>query len=96
MFIKNFRFVFIFIIKERRKIEQNIYFDKIVLQSTIFLAIKINPFCFADDLSDTRLQLTEVNRRYHELEIEIRRLENEREELTAAYRESEAVSFFYI
>ena len=47
---------------------------------------------FADDLSDTRMQLTEVNRRYHELEIELRRLENEREELTAAYKEAEAVS----
>lgn len=43
-----------------------------------------------DDLSDTKLQLTEVNRRYHELEIEIRRLENEREEITTAYREAEA------
>lgn len=49
-------------------------------------------FLFADDLSDTRLQLTEVNRRYHELEIELRRLENEREELTSAYKEAEAVS----
>lgn len=49
-------------------------------------------FLSADDLSDTRLQLTEVNRRYHELEIELRRLENEREELTSAYKEAEAVS----
>jgi hypothetical protein len=28
----------------------------------------------------------------HELELELRRLENEREELTAAYKEAEAVS----
>jgi archaellum component FlaC len=57
--------------------------------------LKITHYCyliFADDLSDTRMQLTEVNRRYHELEIELRRLENEREELTAAYKEAEAVS----
>lgn len=32
----------------------------------------------------------------HELELELRRLENEREELTAAYKEAEAVcSIFY-
>lgn len=35
-----------------------------------------------------------MNRRLHELELELRRLENEREELTAAYREAEAVSIF--
>lgn len=33
-----------------------------------------------------------MNRRLHELEIECRRLENEREELTAAYKEAEAVT----
>lgn len=45
-----------------------------------------------DDLHDARANLTELNRRLHELEIELRRLENEREELTAAYKEAEAVS----
>ncbi len=48
----------------------------------------------SDDLHDTKNTLCEVNRRYHELELECRRLENEREELTAAYREAEAVSSF--
>lgn len=33
-----------------------------------------------------------MTRRLHEYELEIRRLENEREELTAAYKEAEAVS----
>ncbi|GBP97181.1 Paramyosin, short form, partial [Eumeta japonica] len=42
------------------------------------------------DLHDARANLTELNRRLHELEIELRRLENEREELTAAYKEAEA------
>lgn len=46
----------------------------------------------ADDLHDARNSLTELTRRLHELEIELRRLENEREELTAAYKEAEAVS----
>lgn len=32
-----------------------------------------------------------MTRRLHEYELEIRRLENEREELTAAYKEAEAV-----
>lgn len=45
-----------------------------------------------DELLDTRNSLTELTRRYHELEIELRRLENERDELTAAYKEAEAVS----
>lgn len=43
-----------------------------------------------NDLHDARANLTELNRRLHELEIELRRLENEREELTAAYKEAEA------
>lgn len=43
-----------------------------------------------DDLHDARANLTELTRRLHELEIELRRLENEREELTAAYKEAEA------
>lgn len=47
-----------------------------------------------DDLSDARNHITELTRRLHELEIEIRRLENEREELTAAYKEAEAVSLY--
>ncbi|KAG5344185.1 MYSP protein, partial [Acromyrmex heyeri] len=37
-------------------------------------------------------QLADMNRRLHELELELRRLENEREELAAAYKEAEAVS----
>ncbi|XP_032526459.1 paramyosin, long form isoform X1 [Danaus plexippus] len=43
-----------------------------------------------DDLHDARANVTELTRRLHELEIELRRLENEREELTAAYKEAEA------
>lgn len=49
---------------------------------------------FIDDLHDARNQMSEMNRRLHELELELRRLENEREELTAAYKEAEAVSIF--
>ncbi|XP_017769103.1 PREDICTED: paramyosin, long form-like [Nicrophorus vespilloides] len=44
----------------------------------------------ADDLHDARNTITEYTRRMHEMEIELRRLENEREELTAAYKEAEA------
>ncbi|XP_073974971.1 paramyosin [Rhodnius prolixus] len=44
----------------------------------------------ADDLHDAKNILAEMNRRLHELEIELRRLENEREELSAAYKEAEA------
>lgn len=44
----------------------------------------------ADDLSDAKNTITELTRRLHEAELEIRRLENEREELTAAYKEAEA------
>lgn len=44
----------------------------------------------ADDLMDARNQITELTRRMHEMELELRRLENEREELTAAYKEAEA------
>lgn len=43
-------------------------------------------------MHDARANITELTRRLHELEIELRRLENEREELTAAYKEAEAVS----
>lgn len=45
-----------------------------------------------DDLHDARNTIAELTRRLHELEIELRRLENEREELSAAYKEAEAVS----
>lgn len=44
-----------------------------------------------DENGELKSQLSELNRRFHELEIEYRRLENEREELAAAYKESEAV-----
>ena len=47
-------------------------------------------------MHDARNQLADLNRRFHELEIELRRLENEREELTAAYKEAEAVSIHNI
>lgn len=47
-------------------------------------------------MHDARNQMTEMNRRLHELELELRRLENEREELTAAYKEAEAVSTFIL
>ena len=40
--------------------------------------------------------MAEMNRRLHEMELEIRRLENERDELAAAYREAEAVSRKYV
>lgn len=49
-------------------------------------------FPIPDDLGDARNTITELTRRYHELELEVRRLENERDELTAAYKEAEAVS----
>jgi hypothetical protein len=45
-----------------------------------------------DDLHESKATCSEITRRYHELELECRRLENEREELTAAYKEAEAVS----
>lgn len=54
--------------------------------------LKIAFFFFADDLVDARNTITEYTRRIHEMDLEIRRLENEREELTAAYKEAEAVS----
>lgn len=47
--------------------------------------------CSLDENNDLKTQLSELNRRFHELEIEYRRLENEREELASAYKESEAV-----
>lgn len=42
-------------------------------------------------MRDARTGLTEMTRRLHDYELELRRLENEREELTAAYKEAEAV-----
>ncbi|XP_067120526.1 paramyosin-like isoform X3 [Centruroides vittatus] len=44
-----------------------------------------------DDLNDTRMKLSDAERRMHEMEVEIKRLENEREELSSAYREAEAL-----
>ncbi|XP_030373349.1 paramyosin, long form isoform X1 [Scaptodrosophila lebanonensis] len=43
-----------------------------------------------DDLHDAKGAINDLNRRLHELELELRRLENERDELTAAYKEAEA------
>lgn len=43
-------------------------------------------------MGDAKSTISELTRRYHELEIELRRLENERDELTAAYKEAEAVN----
>lgn len=45
-----------------------------------------------DDLHDAKNTIAEYNRRLHELELELRRLENERDELSAAYKEAEAVN----
>jgi chromosome segregation ATPase len=54
-----------------------------------------NQFCNnnfnLDDLHDAKNTISEYNRRLHELELELRRLENERDELSAAYKEAEAV-----
>lgn len=44
----------------------------------------------ADDLHDAKITISEFTRRMHEMELELRRLENERDELTAAYKEAEA------
>ncbi|CAH1986066.1 unnamed protein product [Acanthoscelides obtectus] len=43
-----------------------------------------------DDLGDAKATISELTRRLHEAELEIRRLENERDELTAAYKEAES------
>lgn len=48
-------------------------------------------YYLVDDLRDSRNQASELSRRLHEFELELRRLENERDELTAAYKEAEAV-----
>lgn len=52
--------------------------------------------CEIDDLHESKNHISELTRRYHELELELRRLENEREELTAAYKEAEAVRHLII
>ncbi|XP_054714949.1 paramyosin-like [Uloborus diversus] len=44
-----------------------------------------------DDLNDCKSQLSDAVRRIHEMDLEIKRLETEREELTAAYREAESL-----
>lgn len=49
-----------------------------------------------DELRESKNTISELTRRLHEYELEIRRLENEREELTAAYKEAEAVRNFYM
>lgn len=51
-----------------------------------------NSLHFADDLHEAKGAINDLTRRMHELELELRRLENERDELTAAYKEAEAVS----
>ncbi|XP_055702865.1 paramyosin, long form [Phlebotomus papatasi] len=43
-----------------------------------------------DELHDARATIADYTRRLHEFELELRRLENERDELTAAYKEAEA------
>lgn len=67
----------------------NRFVRKIRTKKTILKIISLH---ISDDLHDARTTITEQNRRLHELEIELRRLENEREELSAAYKEAEAVS----
>ncbi|GFT84045.1 paramyosin [Trichonephila clavipes] len=45
----------------------------------------------ADELGDAKAQLSDATRRIHEMDLEIKRLETEREELSAAYREAESL-----
>lgn len=42
-----------------------------------------------DDLADAKNQISDCHRRIHEYEIEVKRLETENHELSAAYKESE-------
>ncbi len=42
-------------------------------------------------MGEAKASLNDAHRRIHEMEIEIKRLENEREELAAAYKEAEAL-----
>lgn len=44
-----------------------------------------------DELNDAKAHLSDATRRIHDMEIEIKRLENEREELSIAYREAETL-----
>ncbi|KAH9362511.1 hypothetical protein HPB48_015575 [Haemaphysalis longicornis] len=44
-----------------------------------------------DDLAEAKNQLADAIRRLHEYEMEIKRLENERDELAAAYKEAETL-----
>ncbi|GBM06931.1 Paramyosin [Araneus ventricosus] len=44
-----------------------------------------------DELNDARAHLADASRRIHDMDIEIKRLENEREELSIAYREAETL-----
>ncbi|KAG8189720.1 hypothetical protein JTE90_019668 [Oedothorax gibbosus] len=44
-----------------------------------------------DDLNDAKAHLSDASRRIHDMDLEIKRLENEREELSAAYREAETL-----
>lgn len=46
---------------------------------------------FVDELNDVKGQLSDATRRIHEMDLEIKRLETEREELSAAYREAESL-----
>ncbi|XP_035228126.1 paramyosin-like isoform X1 [Stegodyphus dumicola] len=44
-----------------------------------------------DELNDAKAHLSDASRRIHDMDIEIKRLENEREELSIAYREAETL-----
>ncbi|XP_076358189.1 paramyosin-like [Tachypleus tridentatus] len=44
-----------------------------------------------DELSDAKAHLNDANRRIHEMDLEIKRLESEREELSVAYKEAETL-----
>lgn len=47
----------------------------------------LTTFPLLDENAELKSQYSEFNRRFHELEIKYRRLENEREELASAYKE---------
>ncbi|KAF8793409.1 Paramyosin like protein [Argiope bruennichi] len=44
-----------------------------------------------DELNDAKAHLADASRRIHDMDLEIKRLENEREELSIAYREAETL-----
>ncbi|GIX77020.1 paramyosin, long form [Caerostris extrusa] len=52
---------------------------------------RCSSLCPVDDLNDAKAHLSDASRRIHEMDIEIKRLENEREELSIAYREAETL-----